>query len=301
MFSSMVWCDYSPILSAAPFGCTISSILGVSIFKEHGMTRKILAWTLIVLSSIFLLLSLVGIAAAWIYNEPLTSQGVAQLKNIDDQLSQAQTTLQSSQTELERALRIVDATEQVLEKLAEQSTSAENLFEGIQNTLDGKLLPELKTTRARINAARAALENLQSVLKGISNFIPGVDLSAPDKIVTDLITSADSIDSEIANAETVAKQASTFVSDTSYLLGGDLTETRNSLENFLRAIKDYQQKVTDSRTQVGDLIDALPIWIDRTSLSLTIFLFWFGLSQFGLFLHGRLILRGENPLDVLRA
>jgi len=265
------------------------------------MTRKILAWTLIVLSSIFLLLSLVGIAAAWIYNEPLTSQGVAQLKNIDDQLSQAQTTLQSSQTELERALRIVDATEQVLEKLAEQSTSAENLFEGIQNTLDGKLLPELKTTRARINAARAALENLQSVLKGISNFIPGVDLSAPDKIVTDLITSADSIDSEIANAETVAKQASTFVSDTSYLLGGDLTETRNSLENFLRAIKDYQQKVTDSRTQVGDLIDALPIWIDRTSLSLTIFLFWFGLSQFGLFLHGRLILRGENPLDVLRA
>lgn len=142
---------------------------------------------------------------------------------------------------------MVGATEKVLEKLAEQSTSAENLLDGIQSTLDGKLPPELKTTRERINAARSTLENLQSVLAGISSFIPGVDLSALDKIVTDLIASADSLDAGVANAEAVAKQASTFVSDTSYLLDGDLTETRNSLENFLAAIREYQQKVTDWR------------------------------------------------------
>jgi len=265
------------------------------------MARKILAWTLIVLSSIFLLLSVVGIGAAWIYNEPLTREAVAQLKNIDNELSQAQTTLQSSQTELERALRIVDATEKVLEKLAEQSTSAENILDGIQGTLDNQLLPELKTTRARINTARTALESLQSVLAGIGNFIPGVDLGAPTKIVTDLIKSTDSMDAEIARAEDVAKQASTFVSDTSYLLGGDLTETRNSLENFLAAIKGYEQKVKDWRTQVADLIESLPIWIDRASISLTIFLLWFGLSQFGLLLHGLNLRRGQNPLEGLRS
>jgi len=264
------------------------------------MARKILAWTLLVLSSLFLLLSIVGIGAAWIYNEPLTQKTTSQLKEIDNELALAQTTLASSRVELERALRIVDATEKVLEKLAEQSTSAESLLDGIQNTLDGKLLPELKATRERINAARDALENLQSVLAGIGSFIPGVDLSAPDKIVTDLITSANSLDSDIANAEAIAKQASTFVSDTSYLLGGDLTETRNSLETFLTAIKAYEHKVTDWRTQVADLIEALPTWIDRTALSLTIFLLWFALSQFGLFLHGRLLLRGEDPLDALR-
>jgi F0F1-type ATP synthase membrane subunit b/b' len=265
------------------------------------MARKILAWTLIVLSSIFILLSVVGIGAAWIYNEPLTRKAVTQLKDIDSQLAQAETNLQSSQTELERALRIVDATEQVLEKLAQQSTSAKNLFDGIQSTLDDKLLPELKTTRERINAARAALQNLQLVLAGIGKFVPGVDMSSPDKIVTDLIASADSVDADIANAETIAKQASTFVSDTSYLLGGDLTETRSSLENFLTAIKEYKQKVIDWRAQVAALINSLPIWIDRTSISLTVFLLWFGLSQFGLLLHGLSLRRGKNPLKVLRA
>jgi len=264
------------------------------------MSHKILAWTLIVLSSLFMLLSVVGIAAAWIYNEPLTRKAVTQLQDIDSQLAQAQTTLQSSQTELERALRIVDSTEKALEKLAAQSTSAENLFEGIQSSLDDKLLPELKTTRTRINAARAALANLQSVLAGIGKFIPGVDMSAPDKIVTDLIASANSLDGDIANAETIAKQASTFVGDTSYLLGGDLTETRSSLENFITAIKEYKQKVTDWRAQVSDLTASLPTWIDRASISLTVFLLWFGLSQFGLLLHGLSLRRGNNPLEVLR-
>ncbi|HXD12028.1 MAG TPA: hypothetical protein VN653_18310 [Anaerolineales bacterium] len=265
------------------------------------MATKILAWTLNILSSLFLLLSVAGIVAAWVYNEPLTQKTTSQLKEIDGQLAQVQTTLASSRVELERALRIVDATEKVLEKLAEQSTSAENLLGGIQGTLDDKLLPDLKATREKLNAARTSLESLQSALKGISSFIPGVDLSAPEKILGDLIASTKSLDSDIANAEAVAQQASTFVGDTSYLLGGDLTETRSSLESFLTAIKEYEQKVKDWRTQVADLIERSPKWIDETSIGLTIFLLWFGLSQFGLLLHGFSLRRGENPLDVLRS
>jgi chromosome segregation ATPase len=264
------------------------------------MGRKIIAWTLIVLSSIFLLAGTVGIIAAWGYNEPLTREALSQLQSIDGQLVQVQATLESSRLELERALRIVDATEDVLEKLAEQSTSAENILEGIQNTLDDRLLPELKQTRARINSARATLENLQSVLEGIASFIPGVDLSAPKNIVTDLIDSANSIDSEIANAEGIARQASTFVSDTSYLLGGDLTQTRESLQSFITSIEEYQGRITGWREQLADLLKNVPIWIDRASIGITFFLLWFGLSQFGLLLHGLSIRRGDDPLDVLR-
>jgi len=264
------------------------------------MAQKILAWTLIVLSSIFLVLSVVGIGAAWIYNEPLTREATSRLSEIDNELVQAQATLDSTHAELERALRLVDAAQAALEKLAEQSTSAESLLDGIQSSLDDRLLPELKTTRERINAARVALENLRGLLQTVSS-LPFINVDIPDQVLTDLIASAKTLDTEIANAEDVAKQASTFVSDTSYLLGGDLTETRDSLQNFIVAVEEYQTKVAEWRTQVADLIEALPSWIDRTSVSLTFFLLWFGLSQFGLFLHGRIILRGGNPLDELRA
>jgi len=263
------------------------------------MLRKIPAYLLIALSLILLLASLAGIAAAWIYNEPLTERAISQLNRVDDELMLAQETLDSTHAELERALRFVDAAQTALEKLAEQSDSAESLFEGIQSSLDDRLLPELKTTRERINAARAALENLRGLLHTLS-VIPLIGIDFPDQILTDLIDSAGTIDSEIANAEEIAQRASTFVSDTSYLLGGDLTETRDSLQDFLKAVEEYQAKVADWRAQIADLIQTLPVWIDRTSIGLTVFLFWFGLSQFGLFLHGRVILLGENPLDVLR-
>jgi hypothetical protein len=90
------------------------------------------------------------------------------------------------------------------------------------------------------------------------------------------------------------------VSDTSYLLGGDLTETRDSLQSFLTAIQEYEQKVTGWREQVAQLSDGAPRWIDQASIGLTIFLAWFALSQFGMILHGLSLQYGDNPLWLLR-
>lgn len=264
------------------------------------MLNKIIARTLIILSGVCLLLSLAGIGAVWFYNEPLTREATSELQGIDDQLAQAETTLESTHTELERALRLVDTAQIALVKLTEQSDNAGSLLDGIKDSLDNRLLPELKTTRERIENAKNTLENLRNFLQTLSA-IPLIGSYISDEMVAGLIDSANTIDAEIANAEDIAQQASAFVGDTSYLLGGDLTETRDSLQNFLATVGEYQDKVADWRMQVADLIDSLPGWIDNTSIGLTIFLFWFGLSQFGLFLHGRMILLGENPLDVLRS
>jgi hypothetical protein len=264
------------------------------------MIRRLFAGLVILLSAILLVASLVGIGAIWFYKAPLTREVTGQLKQIDLELAQAEATLKSSEEELERALRIVDATEQALEKLTEQSESAESLFERIQGTLDDRLLPELKTTRGRIEEARVTLENLQSILAGVSSFIPGVDLNVPTTTLTDLIDSARSLDAEIANMEVLATQASTFVADTSYLLGGDLTQTRESLEMFLSAIQDYEKKVTRWREQGTDVFENAPKWIDQASIILTVFLLWFAISQFSLLLHAIAMQRGMDPLLAIR-
>ena len=263
------------------------------------MARKIFAWVLIILGSIFLLLSVAGIVAIWVYNTPLTDRATTQLKDVDTQLVQAQTTLDSSQKELERALRIVDSAQAALDKIKAQTNSTGNFLETIQSTLDDRLLPELKSTRGRIESARTTLQQLQSLLTSVQGFLP-VDLSSLDKTLADLISSASSIDTEISNVETLGKQASLFLSDSSFLLGGDLTETRTSLENFVTSIKEYKAKIADWRQQVAYLTEGAPRWIDQASIILTIFLFWFGLSQIGLIVHGRTMQRGFDPYLALR-
>lgn len=264
------------------------------------MVRRIFAGILILLSGMFLVLSLIAIAALWYYNGPLTREVTGRLTEVDHELALAQATLKSSEQELQRALRIVDAAEEALQKLTQKTDSAENILETIQTTLDDRLLPELKTTRGRIVEARTALESLQSILTGVSSFIPGVDLNVPDTILRDLIASTRSLDTEIANVEVLATQASTFVGDTSFLLGGDLTQTRESLETFLASIQDYETKVARWREQATYILENAPLWIDRASIVLTIFLFWFGLSQWSLLLHAIAIQRGLNPWLAVR-
>jgi uncharacterized protein YlxW (UPF0749 family) len=279
----------------------IQAFMAGSIYKVgDSMARKVLSGILIALSALFLVASVIAIGAIWIYNEPLTREVTGRLKEVDSQLAQVESTLASSEKELQRALRIVDAAQAALEKLTQQTESAENLFESIQSTLDDRLIPELKTTRQRIGSARATLENLQSILADVSAFIPGVDLSVPDRLLADLVVSTRSLDTEIDNVEILAAQASTFVNDTSYLLGGDLTETRESLQTFLSSIRDYEKKVAGWRAQDQQLLADAPKWIDQASIALTVFLLWFALSQFGLLLHGLSIRAGGDPLLVLR-
>lgn len=264
------------------------------------MVKKIFAGFLIGLSGLFFLSSLVGVAAAWIYNEPLTQQALSRLQTIDSELSLAQSALQDARLEIERTLRIVDSAEQTLAELKQELSKARDLFGVVDNTLEDELVPDLQGTREQINAAIAAVEEIRIFLQQL-NDIPFVDLNLPgDQLLTEIIAIGTSLDGQIAGMQALAEKASIFLKDASYLMGGDLGETRQNLQDFLVVIKDYEQKAVDWREKVASLTQALPGWIDTGSVSLTIFLFWFAFSQFGLFLHGLSLWRGGDPLAVLR-
>jgi chromosome segregation ATPase len=264
------------------------------------MARNLFAGTLITLGLIFLILSIVGIFAVWIYNEPLTKESTGRLQEIDTQLAQIQTDLQSAASEVERALRIIESAEAALMSLTQQTTDANQLLDEVNSTLDDELIPELETTRERINEVRTTLEDLRGALEQL-NALPFVNLNIPgDELLANIITGVDSLDTEIVNVQGLAQRASTFINDTSYLLGGDFNETKGHLQELLTVLGDYDTQVNNWRVQIKSLIESLPLWIDRTSIGLTIFFLWFGFSQFGMFLHGTAIKAGENPLDLLR-
>ena len=264
------------------------------------MTRKILIGALIVLSSTFLILSILGIALAWIYNEPVTLEATSRLQEVDSQLTQIQTDLRNAKAEVERALRIIQSAEDALASLTQQTTDAKTLLEDVNATLDDKLIPGLEATRTNISEVRSTLEDLRATLKQI-NELPFVNLSIPgDELLLSIIDQVDALDGEIVNVQDLAQRASTFISDTSYLLGGDFNETKQKLEDLVLVLAEYDQKVTDWRGQIAGILESAPRWIDNASLSLTLGLLWFGFSQFGLILHGLGMRRGIDPLDVLR-
>jgi len=260
------------------------------------MARKILGGTLIILSLSLLILSLIGVGGIWYYKKPLTAGSVAKLTEFERQLGQAQTALQNAQGELVRALRFVDSAEKALESLSEQTTMAKEFLDTVTGVLDKTIKPSLATSREKIDEAQKTMDDLRAAVQAL-NQIPFVNIQVPDQGILSSFTEVmDSFESEIARIEEIADQASTFLGDTSYLMGGDLQETRGNIKELQTVVDEYEAKIGDWREQVAEVIDSLPRWINRVSITLTIFLLWFSFSQFGLVLHGLNIYRGGNPL-----
>lgn len=264
------------------------------------MQRKILAGFLIGFSSIVLLASLTGMILSWVYNQPLTLKADARLKDAGQQLSQIQTDLRDAKSEVERALRIIQSAEDALASLTRQTEDAGQLLNQVNQTLDDELIPTLKGTRERITEVRTILTDLRTTIDNL-NSLPFVNFKVPgDEVLTSILAEVDALDAEIVNVQDLAQRASTFIGDTSYLLGGDFQTTKQNLQNLLDVLAGYDEKLTDWLKQVQTLRESVPSWIDNASIALTAVLFWLGFSQLGLILHGLSLWRGENPLEVLR-
>jgi F0F1-type ATP synthase membrane subunit b/b' len=264
------------------------------------MARKIITYTLISLSSLFLILSLAGIIAAWAYNTPLTERANAQLTDIDSQLAQIQTDLRSAKSEVERALRIIQSAEDALASFSQQPKPANQVLEEVSKTLSEGLVPNLATTRTQISEIRQTLKDLLITIEQL-NAIPFVNLQIPgEDLLNEVISNADSLDTEIEKMQVLAEKTALFISDISFLLGGDFESTKQNLQNLLQVLEGYDTQLSGWREQVNEIIQSTPQWVDNASISLTFFFLWFGLSQFGLLLHGLSLRLGDNPLDIWR-
>ncbi len=264
------------------------------------MFRKIFAGFVIGLSALLLLASVAGIVAVWAYNEPLTREALARLETIDSELGLAETALRDARLEIDRTLRLVDAAEKTLAELKDELDQARALFGEVDDAVEEQLVPGLQATRQQINAAIAAVQEIRAFLKQL-NEIPFVSLNLPgDDLLVEIISAGFSLDTQIAGVESLAEKASTFLKDASYLMGGDLAETRQNLQDFRAVVGEYEQKVGDWRAQVAVWVESLPGWVDAASAVLTVFLLWFGVSQFSLLLHGLDFWYGGDPLARLR-
>jgi chromosome segregation ATPase len=264
------------------------------------MGRKILCGVIIAVAGLLLLLSSIGIGAAWVYNEPVTQRMLAQLHDLDGELAQAQLALDGAETELRRALRILDGAQRALQALSQSTTQAQHVLEGLGEALDNRVLPGLTSASEKLDQVRATLQDALTTLESI-NSMSLLPVTVPgEQWLSALLQATDSLNSEISNIEELAGQASAFLADIDYVLGGDFGETRQGLERLLAAVSEYQAKVGGWRAQIAMINARLPALIDRACILLTVVLLWFGLSQGGLILHGLAAYKGANPFAVLQ-
>ncbi len=262
------------------------------------MRQKVLGGILIVFSTLLFTLSLIGVGSAWYYNEPLTNQSIAKLTEADDELEQAQNAIKDAQDELTRALRMVESAEESLESYKEQREEAVEFLDAVNGLLDDKISPSLETSKEKLAEVQEMLDDLYEKIEAL-NKIPFVEFDLPEKeSLSYFVELTDTLEEEINNVGEMADTASTFLDDATYLLGGDLSETKENIQNLMVVLDEYEAKIDKWRTDIAQWTEKLPRWFDITSASIAIFLLWFAFSQIGLLLHALAMWRNEEPLDL---
>ncbi len=250
------------------------------------MLRRILLGLMTAIAGALLVLSLLGIGAAWGYNEPATRLAEARLHDLDVELASAQLALEGARTELQRALRILGSARTTLEALARSTSQAQRTLEAVGDALDEAVIPSLRNTSAQLDQVGSALQAALATLETVNSLailpvrIPG------EEWLAGLLEATESLNAEIVSVEELAGSASTFLADVGYVLGGDFEETERGLERLLLTVTEYQTRIESWRAWIATARAELPASIDRVSVVLTVVLLWFGLSQAGLILHG---------------
>lgn len=263
------------------------------------MARKILSGIWLGLCGALLVLSLIGIVTVWRYKGPLTTAISARLGEIEAELARAQTALQNAQIELKRALRFVDSAEEALESFSEQIAVAKEFLDTVTEVLDETIKPSLTTSKEKLDEAQKTMDDLRASIQTL-NLIPFVNIAVPDDGLLDSFTEIiASLEGEVVRVDEISDQASTFMNDSSYLMDGDLSETRDNILEMQSVIDEYEGHLGAWRGQVATLQEKSPGCIQRGAIWTTVFLLWFALAQFGLILHGLAAYRGENPLEAL--
>jgi len=217
---------------------------------------------------------------------PVTETLLGKLTEVNTELKQARSALQDAQKELARTLRMVDRAEESLQALSKQREQAKEFLDTVNGMLGNTITPNIEASKEKIEQARKSFDEIRTSIENL-NKIPFVEIEVPDDGLLDYFDEIiATLEGEVGQVEEVANNASTFMNDTSYFLGGDFGETREHINNLSEVVDAYETKIAGWQREVDLLIEKTPEWINRASALLAVLLIWLAFSQLGLILHG---------------
>lgn len=259
-------------------------------------TKRAISLTVIVLSAIFLLVSLGGIILTWSYHQRLNGDLMGRLEVIEDDLRSAQDDLQTVKTELDAVQEQIDALQAALQTLGIDGAASLEAVAELVSRLEGTLTPFVTAVAERVEGLREAVTNLKETIERL-NELPLVNLNVPG--VEQLEAAANNLEelqSDIEEGRDQITQASQITQDTIDSLTTGFADLEASVQTLSAALGGYDTKITSYLLELDELQAELPRWATTAAIGLTVVFVWLGFSQAALFVLAWSFYQGEDLL-----
>lgn len=263
---------------------------------ETDKTKRILGLFLVILSVIFLLISLGGLIGVWVFNQSLTERVTTSIENTSADLEGAAMAIELSKKELISTQAQIDLLQAILETLGLNAAEDLERLADIVATVENTLMPVIDSVSGGINTLSEALLNIIETIERI-NELPLVNIQIPGmEAIEEGANQLDNLQTQIEEGGGKIEQLSQTTQDTVDSLTTGFSELESSISALLDTLDVYEVKLQDAQEQLNYLGTNLPIWIDIASVISTMLLIWLGFSQVGLFILGWSFYKSDDLL-----
>lgn len=258
--------------------------------------KRATSLVIIILCSIFFVLSLAGIISIWVYNQPLTERALTTIETTSTDLEGALVAIESSRAELISTQAQIDLLKEILDTLGFNTAEDLNRLAEIVGRVEDTLMPLINSVSGGINTLRETLLNIRDTIERL-NDLPLVNIQVPGMdAIEDGANKLGDLQSQIEEGGGKIEQLSQTTQNTVDSLTTGFAALEDSITLLENTLEIYQTKIEDGLEQLIYLEENLPTWIDLVSVGLTILLAWLAFSQVGLFILAWSFYRGQDLL-----
>jgi TolA-binding protein len=258
--------------------------------------KRGLAATLIVLSLLFFVLSLAGIAVTWVYNVRLTNTFLAETSTLEADLAQSRNDLQAVRAELDSAQAQIDVFQGILEKTGLDAMKNAQVVTDVVAKVDTTVSPLLDRVEGGIESVRQVLLNLKEKIEALNN-LPLVNLDVPGvEQLDELAGTVQGLQDQVSEVRTKIEDLSQLTQDTLETLTTGFQNWETAIQTYRGLLDTYDARLASYQEKLAYWKVEVPKYLDWAAVILTVLLVWLAFSQAALFVAAWSFYKGEDLL-----
>lgn len=246
--------------------------------------KRVLGIVIIFLSVIFIVACLAGIFLSWSINTPITNVVTGVLNGVERVLTVADNGLGRVNTQLSEAQTNIDSIETNVEMAGETLSETSIVYEVLDRTVGDELFPKIAAASETILAIRDSVISFNEILESLDDlpFVSVPTLTEELETATDRMSAVQSDAQEMrtelqAIKEEAISKPVTAITDRTTRISEELGTAQQNLSNTQASIAEYI-------ATVSSINDRVPGIIDLSSAALTLVFLWLAFGQVALIL-----------------
>jgi len=242
--------------------------------------KRILLYAAMVISVLFLLLSLAGIIGGWALNKPATEAALTVLTSFDNALQRIEEASAKTGAALSEISTALDDADQQIQEAGEELADTNLLLEVISLLIGEDIEPNTDQAGESIRSIYDTVLAIEEAIAAI-NAIPFLNIEIPgEEEIASIRTGMEEMAVAVSELkEEVQQRREDRAENLVEAISAPINRLNTRVEELQTRMADIEQRSGMAIERIDQVQSRVPLWIDLVSIANTLLFGWFMFSQ----------------------